>query len=193
MSSRQHVGWAATHYNRQLRNRNVSNASGTCRRRHPPIEEVHPPAPAENIVNNTYVQLKMLWILQEMQNVNAGQGRRGGRCGRDDNNHKRNRCTPDNATFNRRITNQYCHTHGWCNYVSADYKRKVAHHNNAATINNRLVISNAFFQPVADEWRGETQLGNTTNELNNIFKTPTPSSVSSHKNIWTRYYNILQQ
>ena len=120
----------------------------------PPTEEVLPPAPAANAAAHVDVQLEMLRILQEMHNGYTGRGGRGGRGnrgGQGNNSRQRNRRTPDNANFNRRITNQYCHTHGGCNHDSVDCTRKAQGHNDAATRTNRLGGSNAFCPTIENE------------------------------------------
>ena len=118
----------------------------------PPQEKIiPPPAPAANAAIDQNIQLEMLRILQQMQsasNGRAGRGGRSGRGGRGDNNRNRNTRTPDDATFNRRITNMYCHTHGGCNHNSPECTRKAAGHKDGATMQNRLGGSNAFCQPV---------------------------------------------
>ena len=102
--------------------------------------------PAANAAIAT-VQEQMLQILQDMraaqQNANnAGQGNQngGGRA-------RVNRRTPDNASFNRRDTSQYCHTHGASNHTSRDCNKKAPGHRNTATLANRMGGSNAFCQP----------------------------------------------
>ena len=118
----------------------------------PPQAEVIPqPAPAANAATNQDIQLEMLRILQEIQNTytgRAGRGGRGGRGGQGDNNSNRNTRTPDNATFNRRVTNMYCHTYGGCNHNLTNCTRKAAGHKDGATMHNRLGGSNVFCQHV---------------------------------------------
>ena len=111
-----------------------------------------PPAPVENTVVHTDVQLGMLRTLQEMQQSNVGQSgrfRRGGSGGRGRDNCEKNRLTPDNVTFPRRITDNYCHIHGGCNHVSSNCTRKVKGHNDEAMMQNCFGGLNAFFQILA--------------------------------------------
>ena len=76
----------------------------------------------------------------------GGIGGRGG-MGDRDNQGNRNHRTPDNATFDCRVTNGYCHNHDGCNHIFGDCTRPVLGHNNAAMMDNRLDGSNAFCQP----------------------------------------------
>ena len=71
----------------------------------------------------------------QTQSSNAGQG---GRI---------NRRTPDNANFNRRVRDKYCHTHGACNHASRDCTRKAPGHRDEATRQDRMGGSNAFCTP----------------------------------------------
>ena len=92
--------------------------------------------------------LQLLRIIAANGN-NNGQGGRNGRAGRGGNggqgNQTRvNRRTPDNANFNQRITNVYCHTHGACNRASINCSSKVQGHKDQATMTNRMGGSNAF-------------------------------------------------
>ena len=57
---------------------------------------------------------------------------------------KEPRKTPDDATFPRRITNLYCWTHGGCNHLSKDCKRRARGHKTNATFENRLGGSAAY-------------------------------------------------
>ena len=59
----------------------------------------------------------------------------------------RNRRTPDNASFNRRVKDKYCWTHGACNHASGDCSRKAPGHRDEATFANRMGGSNAFCPP----------------------------------------------
>ena len=124
-----------------------------------PEQEEAPVQQAANATIGANVQLQMLQILQAMQaaqatgqqhgngggNPNGGGNRNGGGRARI------NRRTPDNATFNRSDTTNYCHTHGACNHTSADCNRKAPGHRNTATLANRMGGSNAFCQPAAEE------------------------------------------
>ena len=129
----------------------------------PPTETVQlPPAPVANAVIQDTIQVEMLRLLQDIANRNGNNGGRGGRGGRDNYgnrggnsgrgnaNGNRNRRTPDNASFIRRIMNLYCHTHGACNHISADCTSKAPGHEDLATLNNRMGGSNAFCQPVTE-------------------------------------------
>ena len=93
----------------------------------PPVEAL-PPAPAAKALAQTDVQLEMLRILEEIhqaydrgvrglggrrsQGYRGRQGGQGGLGGRGYGNRNRNLCTLGNANFSRRVTDQYCHTHG---------------------------------------------------------------------------------
>ena len=99
-----------------------------------PNEEADPPVPAANAVIQNTVQNEMLQLLRTIaaNGNNNGQGGRYGRNGRNGrggdggqgNQTRVNRRTPDNANFNRYITNLYCHTHGACNHASIDCSNK---------------------------------------------------------------------
>ena len=137
----------------------------------PPAQEVmEDNTPVQQVANAAVVdnvQLQMLQILQTMQaaqqqmqqqgNQNGAsnqQANGGGNRNRNQNGGGRqrvNRRTPDNATFNRRDTSAYCHTHGACNHTSMDCNKKAPGHKNTATLENRMGGSNAFCQQAADE------------------------------------------
>ena len=121
----------------------------------PPNEEVQPPqVPAANAVIQDTVQHEMLQLLRSIaaNGNNGGQSGRNGRVGRNSrggnggrgNQTRVNRRTPDNAIFNQRITDLYCHTHGACNHASTNCASKARGHEDQATITNRMGGSNAF-------------------------------------------------
>ena len=64
------------------------------------------------------------------------------------NNGKRGRRqprkTPDNASYNRNVTNKYCWTHGACGNTFHKCNSKASGHQDAATLENRMGGSNAF-------------------------------------------------
>ena len=93
--------------------------------------------------------------MQVNNNHNAARGCRGGRGGMRGRGGmegrgargNRNFCTPDNAMIDRRITNEYCNTHGGCNHISGDCTIPAQGHNKTAMMENRLGGSNAVCQP----------------------------------------------
>ena len=100
----------------------------------------HPQQVANAVTNDA--QQEMLQLLRTMQQaITANGSPNAGRRGRN------NRRTPDNASFNRRVRDKYCHTHGACNHVSRDCTRKAPGHRDEATFENRLGGSNAFCTP----------------------------------------------
>ena len=121
----------------------------------PPIEFIPPPTappdPEADAIAHTDVQMEMLRILQEMQQSNGGCSGRDGRCRRfgrgfsGRGGRERTRCTPDNTSFPRRVTDKYYHNHGGCNHDFPDCTKKTDGHNDAATIQNRLGGLNAYF------------------------------------------------
>ena len=122
-----------------------------------PPEEEHPqPAPAANAVVQDSIQLEILRLLRDISaqnSQNSGRGGRGGRTGRTARGNGGPRIgthTPDNASFNRRVTSNYCHTHGACNHDSRACTTKAPGHHDNATMDNRMGGSNAFCQPVAE-------------------------------------------
>ena len=127
----------------------------------PPSESEVVPQPAANAVVNV-IQLQMLQVLQAIQAAqqnginnqtgrnNGGDNNRqsrsnggsngegnGGRC-------RRNRRTPDDASFARQDTSHYCHTHGACNHDSNTCNSRAPVHRTEATLANRMEGSNAF-------------------------------------------------
>ena len=67
-------------------------------------------------------------------NENGGRGGRGIR---------RNRKTPDNASFPRPQIDKYCWTHGACNHKSEDYNRQAPGHKLSATFEDKQEGSKA--------------------------------------------------
>ena len=122
----------------------------------PPEEELPQPAPAANAVINDSIQLEMLRLLRDMSSQNnayPGRGGRGGRhvhTGRGTRGRRTGTRTPDNASFNRRVKTNYCHSHGACNHDSRDCTTPAPGHQNTATLDNRMGGSNAFCQPVVE-------------------------------------------
>ena len=101
-----------------------------------------------NAVQSDPVQLEILKLLQQMQqsmmttapqnnnNTNTEQRRGRGR--------RQTGKTPDNASFNRNVTDKYCWTHGACGHTSEQCRAKASGHQDTATLENRLGGSNAF-------------------------------------------------
>ena len=103
--------------------------------------------PQINAVQSNPVQLKMLKILQQMQqsmfsaaNQNQGQGRNTYRS-------RTPRKTPDNASFARANMPKYCWTHGGCSHTSQECNTRAEGHFRDKTFNNRQGGSNAFCPP----------------------------------------------
>ena len=136
----------------------------------PAQEVIEENAPVQQVANATIadnVQLQMLQILQAIQaaqqqgqqqgnqNGSGNQQANGGGYQHGNQNsggrQRVNRRTPDNATFNRRDTSAYCHTHGACNHTSMDCNKKAPGHRNTATLANRMGGSNAFCQKSSTE------------------------------------------
>ena len=121
---------------------NVSHATNeTCNE--PPEQSVN--ATTTN-VNQEILQL-LRTIQQQMTNgqgVNGGNGTNGGTGANGSGRRGRNRRTPDNASFNRRVRDKYCWTHGGCNHCSSKCSRKAPGHRDEATFDNRMGGSNAF-------------------------------------------------
>ena len=125
-----------------------------------PSEEEQPhPAPAANAVVQDSIQLEILQLLRDLagqNNRNSGRGGRGGRTGRTTRTARGNggprtyTRTPDDASFNRRVTTSYCHTHGACNHNSGACTTKAPGHQDNATMDNRMGGSNAFCQAAAE-------------------------------------------
>jgi hypothetical protein len=123
----------------------------------PPIQESTPPPPpteqSANSAAHTDVQLQILRILQDMhqhqvrpRKNQTGRTGAGGR-GSAQRTGAQNRRTLDDATFSRRVTDKYCHTHGGCNHTSGECTRKAPGHEDTATMTNKLGGSNAFCTP----------------------------------------------
>ena len=49
---------------------------------------------------------------------------------------RRNRKTPDTASFPRTVTDKYCWTHGACKHSLAECNRKASEHKSNATLSN---------------------------------------------------------
>ena len=60
------------------------------------------------------------------------------------NGNKKGKKTPDNPTFARRTTNQYCWTHGGCAHTGALCTMKAPEHKNDATFDNKMGGSKGF-------------------------------------------------
>ena len=111
-------------------------------------QEVEAPEPAVNVTVTDNVQLEMLQLLRTMQQTltaNTNRQNEGNPTGQ--RRHNRNRRTPDDASFNRQVTNQYCWTHGGCNHSSGQCSRKAPGHQDGATFENHMGGSNAFCPP----------------------------------------------
>ena len=102
-----------------------------------------PQQPAVNATVTDNVQLEILRLLQNLQQPTNVQEETGERRRRN-----RNRKTPDNASFDRAVTDKYCWTHGACNHPSEQCRRKAPGHRDEATMANKLNGSKAFCTPV---------------------------------------------
>jgi hypothetical protein len=125
----------------------------------PPEEEQPQPAPVANAVVQDSIQLEILRLLRDLSTQNSRNSVRGGRAGRGGRTGRTARGnggprigtrTPDDASFNRRVTSNYCHTHGACNHDSGACTTKAPGHHDNATMDNCMGGSNAFCQPVAE-------------------------------------------
>ena len=113
-------------------------------------------APSHNVANattNDAVQLQIVQLLQQLQqdmktcintNNNPTVPNNPGNNNNNNTRPRRNRKTPDNHNYGRRVTTQYCWTHGGCNHVSKDCRTKAAGHCDDATFENRMGGSNAY-------------------------------------------------
>ena len=91
-----------------------------------------------NALSQQDYQIKTLQLLEQIsKNMNCKPAQ-------SDQDKKQPRKTPDDATFPRRITNLYCWTHGGCNHLSKDCKRRARGHKTEATFENRLGGSAAY-------------------------------------------------
>ena len=107
-----------------------------------PTEE-EPPELAVNVTVTDNVQLEMLQLLRTMQqNLMVNNNRQDNPTGQRRRN--RNRRTPDDASFNRQVTNEFCWTHGACNHNSDKCEARAPGHQANATFDNRMNGSNAF-------------------------------------------------
>ena len=103
-------------------------------------------------------QLEMMKLLKSMQEeiskLNRGgftQRSNGGgstystaQRSNENNGNKKGKKTPDNPTFERRTTNQYCWTHGGCAHKGAQCTMKAQGHKNDATFENKMGGSKGF-------------------------------------------------
>ena len=98
-------------------------------------DQYHPTA---NAVVESDTQVEILKLLQAMQgslmNSNANPAPKNKVCKK----------TPDNPNFTRRITRDYCWTHGMCAHKSSECRAKAKGHKNAATNDDKLGGSKAF-------------------------------------------------
>ena len=83
---------------------------------------------------------------QIANNANGGGGNNGGHtnggCNR--NAIRYNRKIPDNASFQRLVTDKYCWTHGACNHTSGLCNKKAPEYKDAAIKANKMDGSNTF-------------------------------------------------
>ena len=96
-----------------------------------------------NAVRTDPVQLEILKILQQMQQNMSVQPY----VAPTEDNRRTNRPprkTPDNTTFRRKNTSQYCWTHGACGHSSNTCRAKANGHQDTATLENRMGGSNAY-------------------------------------------------
>ena len=92
-----------------------------------------------NAATTDKVQLEILQLLQQMQKdmqttrvpAQATKARKG-------------RKTPDDASFPRKKTDQYCWTHGACAHPSPSCNTKAQGHQDTANFKNRMGGSNAY-------------------------------------------------
>ena len=100
-----------------------------------------------NTIESDPVQLEVLKLLQQMQQTMKAPNLQTDNGGYN-NNGKRGRRqplkTPDNASYNRNVTNKYCWTHGACGHTSHECNSKASGHQDAATLENHMGGSNAF-------------------------------------------------
>ena len=87
---------------------------------------------------------------ENIQNERYNLPDAGGDAGRNIvvNRRRGNRRTPDNVTFDYRVTDQYCWTYGECNHPLNACTRKAQGLMDAATRANRMQVLNTFCQPV---------------------------------------------
>ena len=102
-----------------------------------------------NTMKSDTVQLKILKILQQIQqSLTTTGGQQGtGNNNSNNNNGRRGRAprkTPDNCSFTRTIKDKYCWNHGGCNHTSTECRAKANGHQDSATFENRQGGSNAF-------------------------------------------------
>ena len=104
---------------------------------------IHPQA---NAMQGDPIQL--VQQMQQSMMVTPSQQSNGGNNNSGKNGRRRQpRKTPDDASFNRRFTNKYCWTHGACGHTSQDCSVRATGNQEAATLEQRLGGSNAFFSP----------------------------------------------
>ena len=97
-----------------------------------------------------------------------GNNGRGYGCGYSERN--RNCCTPNNANFDRHVTDSYCWTHGGCNHTSADCTLKALVYKDDATRENCMGGSNTFCQPNVEWWGKMEKVISSQDKINNVFK-----------------------
>mmetsp|Transcript_14780 Transcript_14780/g.21115 ORF Transcript_14780/g.21115 Transcript_14780/m.21115 type:complete len:393 (+) Transcript_14780:111-1289(+) len=112
-----------------------------------PVQQVANAATADN------VQMEILHLLRSMnQQMHSTGANNGGNLqdapnepnGGNPRSRNRNRCTPNDASFNCTDTSHYCWTHGGCNHDSVQCNQKAPDHQDAATFDDKKRGSTAF-------------------------------------------------
>ena len=119
----------------------------------PPIDARSPPEPARNATVKESVQLEVLRLLREIalnKQGGSGSSRGSAESGGGEGGRSRIRKTPNNASLVRRMVSLYCWTHGGCNHLSKDCKRKALGHKDDAKIGTRMGGFNTFCPLIAD-------------------------------------------
>ena len=112
-----------------------------------------------NIATSDTTQLQILQLLREIQvemranysNITrTGDGTRNTDGNENENSRsvsRRNRKTPETASFSRTITDEYCWKHGACNHSSEECNRKASGNKCNVTLSNYQDGSNAYCNP----------------------------------------------
>ena len=90
------------------------------------------------------VQLEMMKLLKSMQNEIANLSKNNSGNNNNGNNTRKGRKTPDNPSFTRNKTDQYCWTHGGCAHAGNKCTNKAPGHKDAATFDDKMGGSKAF-------------------------------------------------
>ena len=95
-----------------------------------------------NATTSNAIQLEMLQLLRTMQqDIIQCQPAASATS---EPRKRRPRKTPDNATYPRKLTNQYCWTHGACSHPSQTCNAKAQSHQDKATFANKMGGSKAY-------------------------------------------------